>query len=530
MDHDKIREELIKERVIQNGAWSGVFSRLCNENLKNNIINRFVELTGNNPSSFSEAGYFVCNNMISYNKCYCGNVITNYKNFTYGYFGYCSVKCSKSDPKIINSTRITNLSRYGKMNVSQVESVKNKRTKTFIEKFGTEHYWQSDDAKKKSKQTCLERYGFEYASQSDVVRNKMENTTMERFGVKNIFTLCNSSHISPEAQATLSDKAALINLSNTTSVNSMAQTLGVCEQTIYLYLKQYGVKTYRSSYEKEIAAFLNDSKLKFVADVSYHVGKQLDFYIDEYKLGIEFNGLYWHSTKKLTDRKIKDPKNYHKDKYIACSNKGIRLLSINEDEWNDHKDAIKSKILNLCGKSEKGVGARKLKIRKIGKEASEFVDKHHIQGKTSGVIASYGAFQGEELVAVIQFNKQRGTGDIELIRFCSDGKTYAGLFSKMFKYAVNDEHYNEVISFADLRYSVGEVYSKNGFVEVYTIPPDYRYCKGGKTYHKSTFTKKRIAEKFDIDMYDLTEGQAMTDLGYFRIYDCGKIKYVWKRA
>jgi len=122
------------------------------------------------------------------------------------------------------------------------------------------------------------------------------------------------------------------------------------------------------------------------------------------------------------------------------------------------------------------------------------------------------------------FNYQRGTRKIELIRFCSDGKQYPGAFSRMFNHAIISQEYKEVISFVDLRYSIGEVYDRNGFTMIKEIGPDYRYVVKNKTMHKSSFTKAKISKKFDIDMTNLTERQAMAQLGIHRIYDCGKIK------
>ena len=57
---------------------------------------------------------------------------------------------------------------------------------------------------------------------------------------------------------------------------------------------------------------------------------ELDIYIPEKKLAIEFNGNYWHSTK------FKD-KQYHQDKTIACAKNGVRLIHVYEYEWNNDR-------------------------------------------------------------------------------------------------------------------------------------------------------------------------------------------------
>jgi hypothetical protein len=82
------------------------------------------------------------------------------------------------------------------------------------------------------------------------------------------------------------------------------------------------------------------------------------------------------------------------------------------------------------------------------------------------------------------------------------------------------------LSFADLRYSDGGVYEKNGFVNIAMVPVDYKYIVNGKTVHKSSFTKDKIRRKFGET--GGTEREMMARLGFLRIYDCGKIKYEWK--
>ena len=138
---------------------------------------------------------------------------------------------------------------------------------------------------------------------------------------------------------------------------------------------------------------------------------------------------------------------------------------------------------------------------------------------------AFGAFHNNNLVSVITLSRQRGTSNLELSRFCTDGKIYAGVFSKIIKEI--RKHYKEpILTFADLRYSDGNLYRKTGFTEVCRLKPDYRYVYRNKTYHKSSFSKNKIKTKFGIDVSKKTERQIMEELGYSRIYDCGKIKFI----
>jgi len=76
--------------------------------------------------------------------------------------------------------------------------------------------------------------------------------------------------------------------------------------------------------------------------------KEIDIYIPEKKLAIEYNWIYYHSYDPKHNSKIY--KNYHLDKTIWCEKNDIELLHINEDEWEDEnfqkiwKEHIKWKL------------------------------------------------------------------------------------------------------------------------------------------------------------------------------------------
>lgn len=67
--------------------------------------------------------------------------------------------------------------------------------------------------------------------------------------------------------------------------------------------------------------------------------KELDFYIPDYKLAIEINGLYWHSEAAGTS------KMYHQEKSLACLKQGISLVHLFEDELELDFDNTMSSVL-----------------------------------------------------------------------------------------------------------------------------------------------------------------------------------------
>ena len=63
------------------------------------------------------------------------------------------------------------------------------------------------------------------------------------------------------------------------------------------------------------------------------------------------------------------------------------------------------------------------------------------------------------------------------------------------------------------------------------LKPDYRYVSiknSSESINKTELAKKSIYSKFNLPLY-LTETQIAKKLGYSKIWDCGKYRYIWKK-
>lgn len=416
-----------------------------------------------------------------------------------------SAKSKASDHAArLEKVSATLMNRYGTTNPGQTPTAKEAHANFY-----------ADDRKKyeaitRLKTSMLSKYGVENSCYIDSERTANHARKIAR------------DRMSDDAKAVLDQPEVLLAMLEACSPKRVADRIGVTYATVCRYAKMYGWTSPRgSSYENEIASFLTLHNIAHrINDRRVIRPLEADFYIESHNLIIEFNGLYWHSDR-VVDRL------YHRRKYDAAKAAGLRLLMINEDEYVERRETIQRKILNLCGLSTKGVGARNLLIKSIENSvAKEFVSEHHIQGSSSTTWRSFGAFENDILKSVVILGRQRGTNKADLVRFCTSGEIHAGLMSRFMSHITKAVE-EEIVTFADLRYSDGNLYRRCGFVEVGVIPPDYKYAYRGKTLHKSLFTKARIAKKFDIDMSVLTEREAMSALGYDRIYDCGKIKFVY---
>lgn len=286
-----------------------------------------------------------------------------------------------------------------------------------------------------------------------------------------------------------------------------------------------------SKQEEEICEHLKSSGVTEIITSCRNIinGKELDIYLPEYKIAIEYNGLFWHTEKVHSD------KNYHLKKLELCKEKGIKLIQIFEDEYVSHKDIVLSKISHLLHTSEKlpKIMGRKCVVKEINKKTSKkFLEHNHIQGAGQGSL-HLGAYYNDTLIAVMSFRQEENIW--ELTRFASDNSYVCqGVGGKLFKYFVKKYDPDEVKSFADRRWTIDEennLYLQLGFKFERYWGPQYRYYKpqdGPIRHHKFGFRKNKLHKKYGLPL-TMTETEMTEKLGYIKIYDCGLIKYIWKK-
>lgn len=288
-----------------------------------------------------------------------------------------------------------------------------------------------------------------------------------------------------------------------------------------------------SNGEKEILSFIKSLGVECIPN--YRIsgrGKELDIYVPSLSLGIEYDGQYWHSERMSNDKLNL----FKKTEYFA--KKDIRVIHILSSEWAIKSEIVKSRIKYLLNKVDTRIYARKTIFCEISsKEANEFLDNVHIQGKDRNLFKAYGLFYNESLVSVITYNKPRiitnninDGKSLEIGRFASalNLNIVAG-FSKLLKNSLDilSTEYSFIYTYADLKWSVGNVYESNGFTFDDITKPSYHYFRNdNELYHRSNFMKHKLSSKLDTFDPTITEYQNMVNNGYDRIWDCGNLKYI----
>jgi uncharacterized protein YacL (UPF0231 family) len=101
--------------------------------------------------------------------------------------------------------------------------------------------------------------------------------------------------------------------------------------------KRFCTKCKMNKPEREIIDFLQtDLGITHIKHRERKIigNKELDIYLPDFNLAIEYNGLFWHSEKMMEDY------HYHFKKQQLCLQKGIGLITIWQDEWEYKRNIV----------------------------------------------------------------------------------------------------------------------------------------------------------------------------------------------
>jgi hypothetical protein len=254
--------------------------------------------------------------------------------------------------------------------------------------------------------------------------------------------------------------------------------------------------------------------------------KELDVFSIKHNIAVEMNGLFCHSEEEGKD------KYYHLHKTRKCLESGIRLFHIFEDEWKNKQEIWKSILRYNFGKVQNKIHARKCIVRPINQQDTiTFLNNNHLQGY-SNCSVSLGLYYNNLLVSNLTLGKSRFDKNIEweIIRFANLlNSTVVGGFQKLFKYFIQTYDPKSLVSYADKRYSIGNIYQSIGMMDVENHSINYYYFnkREGVRYSRHQFQKHKLKDKLLMFDDSLSEGDNMKLNGFHRIYDCGNYKFVW---
>ena len=425
-------------------------------------------------------------------------------------------------------------------------------------------------ARESMKQTNLLKYGVEYPLQNKDIYNKH---TVNKDKVINdnglsvkILELYNNGDSTADIASKLSiSKPSVLNIlkksgimiSNSRTdidedelcrlyksgmnVNQLSKKFNCSCDTVVRRLEKYGINPRKSGrtavvlsrqwwrtdrreeYRNKIRDALHEAKIVFNEQ---HL--RFDFFLSEYLLGIDIDGVY-NSSSDLDF--CVDPDTHQQHAIEAyCNNMGLLIL-YDEDFYDDRFQVVKNQLNRLsCKKIQ--IGARESMVKQISpKTAGDFLDKYHFQGREKNASVRYGMFYHDELIGVLCMGKPRFDKRYpwEIIRYCmSPYYAVYGCFMKLLSAFRYDHGICDIVSYMDMnkRLRAESVYDKNGFEFMGYTKPDYAYynMNGSMKYSRYAATKKKLVAGGASG--SLSEHEIMHELGYVRVYGAGSKKYV----
>ena len=418
MNNKKELIEKLKQIVKEHpDSFSVVISK---KSKKNKFLYDFVmSETSHLDSHYTMATrlYWIINNIQEFPKCknpHCNNTLIgkNVISFEKGWYSHCSPKCAAKSEERRKKIEATTLKRYGstcflssnegkqkrnewcKMqgveNPFQLNWINEKRGRTMIKKYGHEFTQQCPELIEKCRETCRKHFGTDHQWASEEIRKKNYETIKKRFGVENVFlvdSIKEKQRITFRTQR-YNDIAAnkkvipLFSLEDFINCENPKQTVfrWKCIENGHNHefeslldentLRRYGaparcwechpnISIGFSVKETEVLDFIKshcDYEVLHRSPMNRRIvpGREIDILIPEKKLGIEFDGIFFHSFSEDSEE-AKDKQIIKTDYFESI---GWKLIHINEDEWDNKKDIVESRILSIIGTPNRKIFAR----------------------------------------------------------------------------------------------------------------------------------------------------------------------------
>ncbi|MDR0295941.1 MAG: hypothetical protein LBH91_07175, partial [Prevotellaceae bacterium] len=214
--------------------------------------------------------------------------------------------------------------------------------------------------------------------------------------------------------------------------------------------------------------------------------------------------------------------NLYQELSIHYEQRGIRLIHLWEDIFIQKTALVHSRVRALLGESVR-VYARNTEVQRISQASlNDFLNTHHLQGATQAKY-KYGLFHKEQLVAAASFSAGRSIvrngkphQSYELIRFANaSGYTVTGGLSKLLNAFTNEVQPDDIMTYADRDWSLGQSYEALGFTFVENTPPQ-----------AFLIHPQIMVRYYPHRLPEGSTGEELLAKGYFMIYNAGNKKYL----
>lgn len=484
-------------------------------------------------ASYSERNWCLNHNITSQPLCKICGKPTHYIQ-GYGYTQTCCEVCDYKLKSTIlqNKTQeewdIITTKRNETITPIIKEQAKLKRIQTCLQKYNGNAPACDKNIQEKMKQTCIQRYGVDNIfKNSEYIKQK----TLEKYGIDNIFKnsvyikqkqidkfgcVISQKHLPLSTIEIINDKTKFIDYiktHNILSISELCDKLSISDFCALKYVKLYNqtqlINRNISHYEDDITNWLKSFGLNVINNKRILNKKEIDIFLPDYNIGIEFNGNYWHS------QIFRDP-NYHQQKSLLAKQHNIFLYHIFEYEWLVKQDKIKQHLCNLLKLNLKQIYANECKIDIIDKDICDsFLNKYDLNDKDDSEI-KLGLFYENNLIMVMTFNKFKDNKlyNWELLKICTkpglniiDGELI------LFQYFIQQFNPHSIIAYCDFSKNNGNKFNLLNFKYVGLTTPNYVLCNNMRIINE-----KNLVKNIEIN-----------NQIFYKIYDCGNSIWEWKQ-
>lgn len=297
-----------------------------------------------------------------------------------------------------------------------------KKRETIIERYGVDNYFKLPEfiennyseelVAKRNKnrvEAVMKKYGVDNVRKSNRFKESVRRTSMERYGVTNHRMLV----LNEDARNKLSDKDWLTTETQKYSISHIAKSLSCDFSTVASYITKHDIDymPHKGSAEEmivkdilqELGVSFEDGSKKFL-DNRF----EIDFLLHEYKIGIEVNGLYWHSEKR------RDDPMYHQNKTDECLSKGYKLIHIWDSDINKKLPQVTDLIMRATNNIINDVDVTSVSTIDY-MTYKNFIDLNSLTDGEVQNVKSFGVYNDGDLIAVFGLTYDDETVEIHNI-------------------------------------------------------------------------------------------------------------------
>lgn len=391
-----------------------------------------------------------------------------YMSYNDFWYLYIEKNLSRAELSEIFGLSLVKISRHQKIfNIhKEVEMYRQNTLKTNMKKYGVKYPSLLSEIWQKTKETNMKKYGYEWNTQKNMSPQTFKILSSKELLEKYI----KENHILNGVQLSLMLKC------NASGVERK--------------IREYGLE-HLMDYSKSMPEIEIRNYIKQYFDIEcntkkYLSGKEIDIYIPKKKIGIEFNGNYWHN-------EFHKEKNYHQEKSLLAEEKGIFIYHIFEYEWNTKKEQILNQLNNLLGINQENINFSECQIND---------EENDNEVKISLI------YNDNDILS-IKFQKDNEWRMLDFEVFDNirvrDGERH------IFEYFCSKFNPDKIICYTDIGKCSDKILKELEF-KLYEIEePNFVWIK-------QKIIKENKLENKDLQLQ-----------GYYKVYNCGNKKWIWKK-